>query len=44
MSNNVDPDETAHLDLHCLQSPIIIASVNEGAKELWFDTVEYNDT
>ena len=24
MSNNVDPDGTAHLDLRCLQQPIII--------------------
>ena len=29
MSNSVDPDEMAHLDLRCLQKPIIIASGSE---------------
>ena len=29
MSNSVDPDKTAHLDLCCLQKPIIIAYGNE---------------
>ena len=34
MSNSADPDETAHyepshLDLHCLQKPVIIACGNE---------------
>ena len=34
MSNSVDPDETAHdepshLDLHCLQKPILIAYGSE---------------
>ena len=37
MSNSVDPDETAHyepshLDLRCLQTPIIIAYGNEKVK------------
>ena len=37
MSNNVDPDETAHyvpshLDLRCLQKPIIIAYGSERVK------------
>ena len=37
MSNSVDPDETAHyepshLDLRCLQKPIIIACGNERVK------------
>ena len=30
MSNSVDPDETAHLDLRCLQKPIIIAYGSES--------------
>ena len=39
MSNNVDPDETAHyelshLDLCCLQKHIIIASDSERVKGL----------
>ena len=25
MSNSIDPDEPSHLDLSCLQKPIIIA-------------------
>ena len=43
MSNSVDPDERAHyetahhepshLDLHCLQKPIIIARGNERVNE-----------
>ena len=38
MSNSVDPDETAqnepsHLDLRCLQKPIIIAYGSERIKE-----------
>ena len=37
MSNSVNPDETAHyepshLDLRCLQKPIIIASGSERVK------------
>ena len=38
MRNSVDPDETAHyepshLDLRCLQKPIVIAyGINERAK------------
>ena len=37
MSNSVDPDETAHyepshLDLSCLQTPIIIACGSERVK------------
>ena len=37
MSNSVDPDKTAHyepshLDLRCLQKPIIIASGSERVK------------
>ena len=39
MSNSVDPDETAHyepshLDLCCLQNPIIIACGSERVKDL----------
>ena len=38
MSNSVDPDETAHdepshLDLRCLQMPIIIAYGSERVKQ-----------
>ena len=38
MSNSVDPDETAHyepshLDLCCLQKPIIITCGSEGVKK-----------
>ena len=38
MSNSVDPDETAHyepshLDLRCLQKPVIIARDNERVNE-----------
>ena len=38
MSNSIDPDETAHyepshLDLCCLQKPIIIACGSERAKQ-----------
>ena len=38
MSNSVDPDETAHyepshLDLRCLQKPIIIAFGSERVKK-----------
>ena len=41
MSNSVDPDETAHyepshLDLCCLQKPIIITSSSERVKEFRF--------
>ena len=32
MSNSVDPDETAHYDLHCLQKPIIIVYGIERVK------------
>ena len=32
MSNSVDPDETSHLDLYCLQKPIIIACGKERVK------------
>ena len=32
MSNSIDPDETAHLDLCCLQKPIIIACSSERVK------------
>ena len=35
MSNSVDPDETSHLDLCCLQKPIIITrAVKELSKLL----------
>ena len=34
MSNSVDPDEMAHLDLCCLQKPIIIACGSERVKML----------
>ena len=39
MSNSVDPDETAdyepsHLDLSCLQKPIIIACGTERVKRM----------
>ena len=39
MSNSVDPDETAHyelshLDLRCLQKPIIIACGSEMVKSI----------
>ena len=42
MSKSVDPDETAHyepshLDLRCLQKPIIIAYVNERVKNFNFN-------
>ena len=38
MSNSVDPDETglnepSHLDLCCLQKPLIIAYGNERVKQ-----------
>ena len=32
MSNSIDPDETAHLDLCCLQKPNIIACGSERVK------------
>ena len=32
MSNRMDPDETAHYDLCCLQKPIIIACGSERVK------------
>ena len=32
MSNSIDPDESSHLDLHCLQKPIIIAYGSERVK------------
>ena len=32
MSNSVDPDETSHLNLCCLQKPIIIACGSERVK------------
>ena len=39
MSNSVDPDETAHyepshLDLRCLQKPIVIACESKRVKAL----------
>ena len=34
MSNSVDPDETAHLDLRWLQKPIITAYDSERVKTL----------
>ena len=42
MSNSVDPDETAHyepshLDLCCLQKPVIIACGSERVKVFVFD-------
>ena len=36
MSNSVDPDETAHLDLRCLQKPIIIAYGSETVNTFLF--------
>ena len=33
MSDSVDPGETAHLDLCCLQKPIIIACGSVRVKE-----------
>ena len=39
MSNSVDPDEPSHLDLCCLQKPIIIACGSESVKWAlyWFN-------
>ena len=34
MSNSVDPDESAQLDLCCLQKPIIIACGSENIKHI----------
>ena len=44
MSNSVDPDETAHyepshLDLRCLQRPIMIAYGSERANGLYINKV-----
>ena len=45
MSNSVDPDETAHfepshLDLCCLEKPIVINYGSERVKsELWFTVI-----
>ena len=48
MSNSIDPDETAHyepshLDLHCLQKPIIIAGGSErvNVKVEWIHLVDF---
>ena len=39
MSNRVDPDETAHVNLCCLQKPINIAY---GSKRVNADNVNFN--
>ena len=48
MSNSIDPDETAHyepshLDLHCLQKPIIIAGGSErvNVNVEWIHLVDF---
>ena len=45
MSNSVDPDETAHyepshLDLRCLQKPVIISCGSERVKHAAADPVK----
>ena len=49
MSNSVDPDETAHcepshLDLRCLQKPIIIAYGSDIFKPFSFVSVDSSKT
>ena len=40
MLNSVYPDETAHLDLRCLQKPIMIAYGSERVNKLTFSDLE----
>ena len=44
MSNSVDLDETAHLDLCCLQKPIIIACGSERVKRPMFAISKTRDS